>query len=232
MKVSEIIVEAIPPRGSKKAPIAKPAIVRPVINKPTVKKPAIVAPTIKRKAHPKLEDSALGSYLENTAKAAGIVGAELAALLAQCKVETMNFFTLEELPNAYQADYEPVIKVNPTTKKPEVTNPTAKTIGNTRPGDGQRYKGRGFIHLTGRYNYETFAKESGIPIDKNPELLKDPATAAKSAIWFWQHRVKPNVSNVKSVPAVTKLVNGPRKLGLKERTIAFQNYLKKLSGKV
>jgi len=169
----------------------------------------------------KLEPSSLGSHLEQAARAAGIVGAELAAFLAQCKVETAGFTALEELPNQYQALYEPNLQ-NPAANK------TAKVLGNTQPGDGQRYKGRGYIQLTGRYNYTQFAKDSGIPVDKKPELLKDPTTAATASIWFWKNRVKPVVANIKNVAAVTKAVNGRKMLGLEQRAKHFKSYMAKL----
>lgn len=171
----------------------------------------------------KLESSSLGSYLEDAAKAAGIVGVELAAFLAQCRAETNSFTTLEEQPNAYMPGYEP----HPTN--PALSPPAAKAVGNTQPGDGERFKGRGYIQLSGRYNYTQFAKSSGIPVDKNPKLLLDPAMAAKASIWFWQNKVKPAVSNIKNVKAVTRIVNGKAMLGLDKRIDNFKKYMKLLA---
>lgn len=193
-------------------------------------KKKLIAPTVKSKvkkvtapANVKLEASSLGSHLEDAAKAAGIIGVELAAFLAQCKVETASFTTLEEQPNPYMPGYEP----HPTN--PALSPPAAKAVGNTQPGDGERFKGRGYIQLSGRYNYTQFAKQSGIPVDKNPKLLLDPNTAAKASIWFWQNKVKPVVTNIKNVAAVTRIVNGRALLGLKQRAANFQNYMKLLS---
>lgn len=202
-------------------PTAKPS-------KKPAKAPVAKAKVSKAPAAVNLEKSSLGSFLEQSAKSAGIVGAELAAFLAQCKVETMGFTALEELPNNYQKNYEPVIAKDPTGKT-VVTNPTAKTLGNVQPGDGERFKGRGYIQLTGRYNYTQFAQESGIPVDKKPELLKDPSMAAKASIWFWQNKVKPVVKNVKNTAAVTKAVNGRKMLGLKQRDAHFKNYMQTLA---
>lgn len=187
----------------------------------------LTAPSIKSGLKPasnvKLEASSLGSHLEDMAKAAGIVGVELAAFLAQCKVETASFTTLEEQPNAYMPGYEP----HPTD--PSKSPPAARALGNTQQGDGDRFKGRGYIQLSGRYNYTQFAKQSGIAVDKNPKLLLDPNAAAKASIWFWKNKVKPAVSNIKNVAAVTRIVNGRALLGLKQRTANFQKYMKLLA---
>lgn len=55
-------------------------------------------------------------------------------------------------------------------------------------GDGWRYRGRGLIQLTGRDNYASFARASGIDALGNPDLLSAPPGAASSAGWFWQTR--------------------------------------------
>ena len=125
---------------------------------------------------PPLAQAPLASILERTAKQAGIEGVELAQFLAQCHVETINFSSLIELPNKWQKYYEPPSK-------------TAKMLGNIYPGDGQRFKGRGFIQVTGRYNYDQFATNSGIDVLQHPELLEKPETAAKAAVDYWINRV-------------------------------------------
>ena len=52
-------------------------------------------------------------------------------------------------------------------------------IGNGAPGDGARYKGRGFIQLTGKFNYERFGRQLGVDLVEKPELANDPAIAAR-----------------------------------------------------
>ena len=64
-----------------------------------------------------------------------------------------------------------------------------RQLGNNRPGDGGRFKGRGFIQLTGRANYEKFAQITGIPIHENPELMDDPQTSAEIAVLYIMHKV-------------------------------------------
>jgi hypothetical protein len=53
-----------------------------------------------------------------------------------------------------------------------------KALGNTHAGDGPRFKGRGFVQLTGRANYETFGQLLGIPLADNPDLANAPEVAA------------------------------------------------------
>ncbi len=60
-----------------------------------------------------------------------------------------------------------------------------KDLGNTQPGDGIRYKGRGLIQLTGRANYEKYGQLMGLDLINNPELLEEPEFAALSAAYFW-----------------------------------------------
>ena len=52
-------------------------------------------------------------------------------------------------------------------------------LGNTHPGDGARYHGRGFIQLTGRVNYRGYAQKLGVPLEEQPELALDPTVASR-----------------------------------------------------
>lgn len=67
-----------------------------------------------------------------------------------------------------------------------------KDLGNTQPGDGERFKGRGPIQLTGRSNYARFTKWVWANIDPNaPDFTKDPTLIntdpweGLTAIWYW-----------------------------------------------
>jgi putative chitinase len=160
--------------------------------------------------------SALETTLRSFAIKAGIKGKELAQFLAQCAHETMNYSSLVELGDNYK-NYDP--KVNPSK---------AKTLGNTTPGDGERFKGRGYIQLTGRWNYTQAGQALGIPLDQKPQLLERPDVAAKASVWFWKNRVQPNVNNFTDTKAVTSYIN-PGLAGLQQRNGLFKNYLETMT---
>jgi predicted chitinase/LysM repeat protein len=156
------------------------------------------------------------AVLTRTARAAGITDpTELAAFLAQCAHESHDFKSMVEYGGSLDfRKYDP--KFAP--KK-------ARALGNTKAGDGARYKGRGYIQLTGRYNYKRAGQALGLPLEKNPELAEKPEIAAKIAVWFWQQRVQPRVDNFNDVRAVTKPIN-PGLNGLQDRKEAFADFKK------
>ena len=63
-----------------------------------------------------------------------------------------------------------------------------KDLGNTHPGDGARYHGRGFIQLTGRANYRSYGAKLGVPLEQNPELALRPDVAAKVLASYFEER--------------------------------------------
>lgn len=157
--------------------------------------------------------SAAESALSRIAQAAGIKGVELAQFLAQCAHETGDFLHLEELGgNRYLAQYDPT--VNPAK---------AKALGNTQAGDGAKYKGRGFIQITGKANYAKAGQALGIDLVNNPELAAKPDVAAKIAVWYWQSRVQPRVQDFADTKLVTKQIN-PGLKGLADRQSNFKDY--------
>jgi predicted chitinase len=63
-------------------------------------------------------------------------------------------------------------------------------LGNTHPGDGVRYHGRGFIQITGRANYRRYGARLGVPLEAEPELALDPHVAARIlARYFVDHGI-------------------------------------------
>ncbi len=161
-----------------------------------------------------ITSSPLETTLRNIAIQSGLKGQELAQFLAQCAHETGNFSSLTEYGGSLDfRKYDP--KYAP--KK-------AKELGNNRPGDGALFKGRGFIQLTGRWNYTEAGKALGLPLDKNPKLVERPDIAAKTSLWFWKNRVRPNVDNFSDTKSVTYYINKALR-GLEERIEFFQKYL-------
>lgn len=61
----------------------------------------------------------------------------------------------------------------------------AKNLGNTEPGDGYRFRGRGMTQLTGRANYRRIGQRLGVDLEANPELVTDPRYALEIPCIFW-----------------------------------------------
>ncbi len=82
-------------------------------------------------------------------------------------------------------------------------------LGNTQPGDGRRYKGRGLIQLTGRANYAAYGRYKDMDFLGQPELLAtDPILAVDVACWFWKDRGIDRLADADDVKAVTRRING------------------------
>lgn len=90
-------------------------------------------------------------------------------------------------------------------------------LGNTRPGDGVRYKGRGLLQLTGRDNYRRIGDALGLDLERQPELAADPVVSLKIACEFWKRNAINPLCDADNVVGVTLKVNGGRN-GLAERS--------------
>lgn len=83
-----------------------------------------------------------------------------------------------------------------------------RDLGNTQPGDGRRFKGRGPIQLTGRANYTAAGKALGLDLVGNPQLAANPRNAFRvSAWWWWNNGLNP-ISDTRDVYAATRRING------------------------
>lgn len=81
-------------------------------------------------------------------------------------------------------------------------------LGNTEPGDGVRFKGRGLIQCTGRANYEKCGAELGLDLITEPELLSEPGNAARSAAWFWRAHGCNELADADNFRKITRTING------------------------
>lgn len=190
-----------------------------------VKKPEANKKTIDKEikiSKADLEDSVTGRplevYFRKFLESQGIKDQELAAIMAQSDVETDHFKTLKEYGSKnYFKMYEPVFRkdkktgkliMDPETKKPKHFNDLADRLGNDYRGDGARYKGRGFLQVTGRYNYRIIGQDIGVDLEKNPEILEtNKEIAAKASLAYWKRFSKPKIKNFKDVKGVTSTIN-------------------------
>ena len=90
-------------------------------------------------------------------------------------------------------------------------------LGNTEPGDGPRFKGRGLIQLTGRANYAAFGRFVALDLLTDPKrVATDPRLAVDAATWFWTRHALNALADRDDTLAITKKINGGTN-GLAER---------------
>jgi putative chitinase len=83
-----------------------------------------------------------------------------------------------------------------------------KDLGNTEPGDGRRFKGRGLPQITGRDNYRACGKALALDLIANPELLEQPLPAARSAGWFWKTKNLAVLADADKFGSLCRIWNG------------------------
>lgn len=80
-------------------------------------------------------------------------------------------------------------------------------MGNTQPGDGWAYRGRGPIQVTGRESYELAAIETGVPFGTNPDIALRPEEGVRLSVWWWH---KYGLDEVDDLYTASRMVNcGP-----------------------
>ncbi|MDO7898910.1 glycoside hydrolase family 19 protein [Pseudomonas citrulli] len=127
-----------------------------------------------------------------------IIGrSRVAAFIAQVGHESGQLRYVRESGNeAYLSKYD--------------TGPLALRLGNTptADGDGQRYRGRGLIQITGRANYQACGEALGLDLVNDPALLELPQWAAESAAWFWATHGLNALADAGRFDKITQRING------------------------
>lgn len=120
--------------------------------------------------------------------------ARQAAFIAQVAHESGGFRYVRELASGAAYD----------------TGRLADCLGNTpeADGDGQRYKGRGLIQITGRNNYCDCGLALGLDLLAHPELLERADNACRSAAWFWRSRDLNALADAGDFERITRKING------------------------
>jgi putative chitinase len=81
-------------------------------------------------------------------------------------------------------------------------------LGNYDDGDGVKYKGRGFIQITGKSNYQRISTAFGINFVDNPEWLEAPEWACRSAAWWWKDHKCNEMADAENFAGITRRING------------------------
>lgn len=89
--------------------------------------------------------------------------------------------------------------------------------GDEASGDGWRFRGRGYLQITGRANYRQLATVCRLPLEDEPELLEQPLKAALVAAHFWRWHGINRYADADDTAGVTRQVNGPGMAGLDDR---------------
>jgi predicted chitinase len=147
-----------------------------------------IVPRLNRESPERVEQ--LTRSLNSAMAEAGIkTPKQQAAFVAQLAHESGGFKHMEELASG--AAYE-----------------GRRDLGNTQPGDGQRFKGRGPIQLTGRANYRAAGEALGLPLEQNPEMVANPEVGMRVAAWYWKSRNLNSLAEAGDFAGVTRRING------------------------
>ncbi len=148
-----------------------------------------------------------------------IVGPKrVAAFVAQIGHESGQLVYVREIwgPTATQSRYEGRVD-----------------LGNTVPGDGLKYRGRGLIQITGRANYAACGEALGLDLINQPELLEQPQHACMSAAWFWATHGLNTLADAGENANIGSVINTGRKgripNGAQDRDALYAKAMKVLS---
>lgn len=81
-------------------------------------------------------------------------------------------------------------------------------LGNTQPGDGERFKGRGLIQLTGRANYRRFGALVGMDLEASPGLAAEPGLSLRLACLYWREKALNYPADRDDIVVITRAING------------------------
>lgn len=159
-----------------------------------------------------------------------------AMFLAQCnhesggfkhKVENLNY-SAEGLCKVFGKYFKNVLEAQKVARQPEkIANIVyANRMGNgdSKSGDGWRYRGRGYIQLTGKTNYSIFAHHLNKDLDD--EFLKyveSDEGALESALWYWHCNNLNKLADKGDIKECTRKINGGLN-GLEDRETKYKAY--------
>lgn len=161
----------------------------------------------------------------------------VAAFLAQCAVESVDFTVMRENLN-YSAEgltltwpkrFPTLDSARPYHRNPEkIANKVyGGRLGNgpESSGDGYRFRGRGYIQLTGKSNYQVFANGVNRRLEEVIGYLETPAGALESACWYWKRNNLNAIADKRDMVKATEVINGGHH-GLNMRSEFFIRNLK------
>jgi putative chitinase len=176
------------------------------------------------------------SQIPETASKFGIdTPLKLAHFLAQCGHESAGFkvtsenlnYSAQGLKNIFPKYFKTVVAENYARNPQKIANLVyGNRMGNgpESSGEGFKFRGRGFIQLTGKDNYTAFGKSINEDITSNPDLVSTKYPLLSAAWFFSKNCLKKCVdASDATVTSVTKCVNGGT-IGLPDRIKHFKEY--------
>ena len=142
----------------------------------------------------KLSAALAGSHIDTPLRASHF--------MAQALQESGRFLYTEEIwgPTPQQLKYDPASG-----------SQLSKELGNTHPGDGYLFRGRGVFETTGRGNYHLTGQRLGIDLEAHPEKMSEIGVGSLGACDFWTHHGLTALADrggLAQVTPITRLVNG------------------------
>lgn len=136
-------------------------------------------------------DSATYVPLINAAMAEALINTRLrvAAFLAQIAHESCELRYMQEIADgsAYEGRAD---------------------LGNTEPGDGPRYKGRGPLQLTGRWGYQHAGTALHLDLVNNPDSVATPQVGFRTSVWIWTWKQLNYFADASNFREITRRING------------------------
>ena len=190
-----------------------------------------------------IPDSVIAQIPETAAKFNITNNLRLAHFLAQCGHESGGFKAIQEnlnysakgLSTTFKKYFISEAAAGPYARYPQkiASKVYGGRMGNgpEATGDGFKFRGRGYIQLTGRDNYTRFAKFIGEDTVNNPDLVATKYPLASAAFFFDSNKlwaICDKGADAATVTAVTKRVNGGT-IGLPDRIKHFKEYYELLS---
>lgn len=133
---------------------------------------------------------------------------------------------LKTFPKYFTADVANQYQRNPEAIANRIY---ANRMGNgpEESGDGWAFRGRGFIQVTGRTNYQACGDFLGMDLVSDPSYLETPEGAARSAGWYWASRNLNALADVGDMKQITRKINGGY-IGLEDRIKHYNHALEVL----
>jgi putative chitinase len=133
-------------------------------------------------------------------------------------VEDLNY-SPQRLQEVWPQRFPGVADAMPYAYNPEALAERVygKRMGNTAPGDGFKYRGRGIPMVTGLDNYRLLQQLTALPLVDFPVLLENRAVALRCGLLWWEARVPDSAIN--SVERVTRAVQGGQEALLDRRKL-------------